>query len=976
MYQAVVRRSRIGTAALVLALAGSALVVQAQPAHAEQRTVRVEIFSVLQVENPDSDGTDGDYFAEVKIGDGGFESTPRIEDDDFPVDWKFSRSVEVPASREVPVTIRLKDYDDFLNGGDDVMDLSPKDQNVELDLKLNVDTDWWSSSDVMANLGVAEGDGDHGYPEANDGRRSRILFSLTTQSSNDVDGDGIPNLVERFGIRRPNGDVVQEHGMDPCRKTILMQLDSMYQPPVGTMPGHNHAPKTAAQKEVVDAFDKAPLPAMNPCTFGGPERRPGVDFVFLAAKSIPEQAAMGLDDGYRAARDRNFDPALRPYAHYGIMVHDQKAGSSSSGLCCEKTQGQKDILISLGSWADETGVPVGKVRDQSGSIMHELGHALGLGHGGNDPTNLKPNYLSVMNYAFDPGGIPVDGAGTARLDYSHSDLRDLPKNSLDEYVGVGRIAGSKDITTWKDKFGKNQSGKISGPLNWDGSTDSAGLPVIDDQNVAVDINAGDDVCILPGADGELDTDAEDGDSKVGGAYPAILTGDKPGCQTTGDDGDDTGRAPVLTGYDDWGHIHFRAIAAEGGGAEVAVEHGPDITFEQASKRQAEFDAFFDPDLVTTKTVDRSDAEPGQTLAYTVDVKNTGTGTATAVTLTDTFPDGTSESRNLANIAADRSRAEQFDHLVPCTTTDGTVLTNRATVTGTDLGDSPESNRANNGSSASTTIHAPKLTLAKSVTPTVNAGEPVVTRLTVANTGTGGATSVTVTDTVPAGAYYSVALDLGAGPRPTSVTRNPDGTTTLTWALGTIAGTSSAVIEYTWRSSLLLLPGTALTGAATASYSNTGGCVFDPVSATATNTVTQVQPTRDPLSAGYLTTHPVDRTAELRARIQATDQRYDADGNGAMSDAEALAALTDSGVQPGQLARQELAVLFDLAGRRINAGTAIGGKLAGDLGTANVRDAVRLGMATLALPVSSANSTRYSDATTLLDRIANNKIEQY
>ena len=32
--------------------------------------------------------------------------------------------------------------------------------------------------------------------------------------------------------------------------------------------------------------------------------------------------------------------------------------------------------------------------------MHELGHTLGLQHGGADDVNLKPNYLSVMSYAF------------------------------------------------------------------------------------------------------------------------------------------------------------------------------------------------------------------------------------------------------------------------------------------------------------------------------------------------------------------------------------------------------------------------------------------------------------------------------------------------------------------------------------------------------------------------------------------------
>lgn len=35
---------------------------------------------------------------------------------------------------------------------------------------------------------------------------------------------------------------------------------------------------------------------------------------------------------------------------------------------------------------------------QAGTFMHELGHTLGLLHGGRDITNFKPNYLSVMSY--------------------------------------------------------------------------------------------------------------------------------------------------------------------------------------------------------------------------------------------------------------------------------------------------------------------------------------------------------------------------------------------------------------------------------------------------------------------------------------------------------------------------------------------------------------------------------------------------
>ncbi|BBM88983.1 hypothetical protein COTS27_00670 [Spirochaetota bacterium] len=49
------------------------------------------------------------------------------------------------------------------------------------------------------------------------------------------------------------------------------------------------------------------------------------------------------------------------------------------------------------------------------TMVHELGHNLGLGHGGGDSTNYKPNYKSVMNYGYryfgtaSPGLLSVNG---------------------------------------------------------------------------------------------------------------------------------------------------------------------------------------------------------------------------------------------------------------------------------------------------------------------------------------------------------------------------------------------------------------------------------------------------------------------------------------------------------------------------------------------------------------------------------------
>ena len=104
--------------------------------------------------------------------------------------------------------------------------------------------------------------------------------------------------------------------------------------------------------------------------------------------------------------------------------------------------GGGDSLITLGLWG-ATGQtdPV-----QGGTFMHELGHSLGLTHGGlyydtpgsYAPTlepNCKPNYQSVMSYQFQ-----VDLLDGGVLDYSEQQLNLLNENSLP--VGLTSTDGS------------------------------------------------------------------------------------------------------------------------------------------------------------------------------------------------------------------------------------------------------------------------------------------------------------------------------------------------------------------------------------------------------------------------------------------------------------------------------------------------------------------------------------------------------
>jgi len=68
-------------------------------------------------------------------------------------------------------------------------------------------------------------------------------------------------------------------------------------------------------------------------------------------------------------------------------------------------------------------------------LLHELGHNLNLAHGGNEEVNLKPNYISVMNYLYLSSGI-TNLARKNRIDYSGTALPTLNENKLFEPSGV------------------------------------------------------------------------------------------------------------------------------------------------------------------------------------------------------------------------------------------------------------------------------------------------------------------------------------------------------------------------------------------------------------------------------------------------------------------------------------------------------------------------------------------------------------
>ena len=76
------------------------------------------------------------------------------------------------------------------------------------------------------------------------------------------------------------------------------------------------------------------------------------------------------------------------------------------------------------------------------TLLHELGHAFGLGHGGadehgRDDANFKLNYPSIMNYRYQYWGVDLSGKGAPTMDFSHGTLRPLSELNVFEPDGLG-----------------------------------------------------------------------------------------------------------------------------------------------------------------------------------------------------------------------------------------------------------------------------------------------------------------------------------------------------------------------------------------------------------------------------------------------------------------------------------------------------------------------------------------------------------
>jgi len=271
------------------------------------------------------------------------------------------------------------------------------------------------------------------YSGTDDSLPWRIGYATSISDLTDTDGDG---LLDKWEVEGYNGVDLPGMGADPLHKDIFVEVDWM----VGH--DHNHKPKRWAIAKVIAAFRDAPV--------SNPDETTGIN-LHVDVGELGGGNPLEHDDDlnpvwteFDAIKRDNFAPEREPIFHYCVFAHNY-SGGTSSGL--SRGIPASDFIVSLGSWPEQVGTPM----QQAGTFMHELGHNIGLRHGGADHVNYKPNYLSIMSYFFQMSGLLRNGR-FGELDYSKFLIEDLDENHLNETKGLDAVGGDDPIKAYGTQY--------------------------------------------------------------------------------------------------------------------------------------------------------------------------------------------------------------------------------------------------------------------------------------------------------------------------------------------------------------------------------------------------------------------------------------------------------------------------------------------------------------------------------------------
>ena len=237
----------------------------------------------------------------------------------------------------------------------------------------------------------------------------------------DTDGDGLPDIWETEGIDVDGVHVdLPAMGADPNSPDIFVYYDWMHKDADVVILGIRFGEKDL--KPDAEVFELIARQFWNH----------GIRFHAIDGKSIPYEDIFDCTDysHWNSTAIRYFPRQYWNIARYCIFLNrfrDSDGQTGYTGLT-EALPGQF-FIVSQGL--------LDNVIQTAGTFMHELGHALGLRHGGNDHVQYKPNYLSVMNYLYQLSGLIINTGETWKMvNYSDYELQHLDEQNIDETKGL------------------------------------------------------------------------------------------------------------------------------------------------------------------------------------------------------------------------------------------------------------------------------------------------------------------------------------------------------------------------------------------------------------------------------------------------------------------------------------------------------------------------------------------------------------
>jgi hypothetical protein len=318
--------------------------------------------------------------------------------------------------------------------------------------------------------------------------------------SKDADSDGIPDYWEKNGADVDGDGIIDipldKMGADPNKADVFVEVDWMVKPAEWWTdwlkpyrPEISYKPSENALRKVYEAFKAQ---GINLHIDAGEN---SIDFVtgkkwgaLSKGTEIPYYETIDCNgtnydgiispDWKNTIIKFNFDEKRENIFHHCTFINEYNLEGNTRWSGLSKGIPGKYFLVA-GWVADKRGE-----QGVAGTFMHELGHNLGLCHGGSDHINYKPNYLSIMNYHFQLSGL----MGTNAINYSVFDLPDLDEGGLNERDGIDLrkiTAGTGVGTKW------TYNGNVCNAYNISGAGIDFNKNGIENETISADITDND-----------------------------------------------------------------------------------------------------------------------------------------------------------------------------------------------------------------------------------------------------------------------------------------------------------------------------------------------------------------------------------------------------------------------------------------------------------------------------------------------------